>query len=258
MAILWEQTIEDTRYSVRQAGASIRLYRNGVHHSQWNPKRPLGGSIWDLITLPALHWEKGHFKDVAILGFGAGAVGRQLADLMSPGRITGVDWDPVHLTVAGGFFGCDERFELVAGDAVEWAQSGAESGAYDLVVDDLYGEEGDLPARSAPQDADWFASLVRLLRPGGLLVLNMIDPVKIPSLPVFHEPALQKRFQAALLYRIEGYENRVLALSESAFDSNQLRRNLRRIMRDFPACRGVQARYIKCRPPTLASAHASL
>ena len=41
MAILWQQTIDGNHYEVRTAGGSVRLYRNGVNHSQWNPKRPL-------------------------------------------------------------------------------------------------------------------------------------------------------------------------------------------------------------------------
>ena len=36
MANLWQQTIDGNHYEVRTAGASVRLYRNGVNHSQWH------------------------------------------------------------------------------------------------------------------------------------------------------------------------------------------------------------------------------
>ena len=79
MATIWEQNIEGKLYEVRTAGASVRLYRNGVNHSQWNPNRPLTGSIWDLITLPTLYRPTRTIDDVLILGFGRG-----LSDGRSP------------------------------------------------------------------------------------------------------------------------------------------------------------------------------
>ena len=106
MAILWQQTIDDNHYEVRTAGGSVRLYRNGVNHSQWNPKRPLSGSIWDLITLPTLHRPLNSLEDVLILGFGAGSVGRQISELVMPERIVGIELDPIHLSIADGFFEC--------------------------------------------------------------------------------------------------------------------------------------------------------
>ena len=102
MATLWNQTIDGNHYEVRSAGASIRLYRNGVHHSQWNPDRPLCGSVWDLLALPALHRPVGEVERVLVLGFGAGAVARQLRELVAPTTVVGVEMDPVHLTIADG------------------------------------------------------------------------------------------------------------------------------------------------------------
>ena len=81
MALVWSHEEDGSRYEVRSAGASLRLYRNGVNHSQWNPNRPLSGSIWDLITLPALHRPTGSLNSALMLGFGAGAVARQLCNL---------------------------------------------------------------------------------------------------------------------------------------------------------------------------------
>ena len=33
MASLWDQVINGSHYEVRTAGRSLRLYRNGVHHT---------------------------------------------------------------------------------------------------------------------------------------------------------------------------------------------------------------------------------
>jgi predicted O-methyltransferase YrrM len=243
MALIWSQTIGEDHYELRSAGASLRLYRNGVNHSQWNPDRPLGGLIWDLIALPALQRPLGSLKDALVLGFGAGTVGRQLRDLAEVERIVGIELDPMHLSIAGGFFECEEGFELVAGDAVEWVQEDADEGAYDLIVDDLYAEEDGVPVRCAPMDADWCRSLVRLLRPGGLLVFNLIEPEKVAQMPVLNDAELAQRLPHSIVYHIDGYENRVLALADREFVPDEMKLAIARICRDYPRCYGVGRRY---------------
>ncbi len=242
MAVLWTYNDGTNHYEVRSAGASIRLYRNGVNHSQWNRGRPLAGSVWDLLTLPALHRPPGELSDGLVLGFGAGAAGRQLLDLAGFSRLVGVELDPVHLSVADGFFDCTEGCELVAADAVEWVEA-SPGEAYDYVVDDLYAEEEGVPERFAPLDAAWCEGLLRLLRPGGILVLNMIEPDRVPMLPLLREPRLRERVPYALGYQLDGYENRVVAFSDVPFLPDHLAGNLQRIGRAYPRCRGVGARY---------------
>ena len=105
MAILWQHATEGDHYEVRQAGSSVRLYRNGVHHSQWNPRRPLAGSVWDLLALPALYRAAGAVSSACVLGFGAGAVAGVLRATAGIEHLVGVELDPMHLSVADGFFG---------------------------------------------------------------------------------------------------------------------------------------------------------
>jgi predicted membrane-bound spermidine synthase len=247
MAILWQQMIDGNHYEVRTAGASVRLYRNSVNHSQWNPNRPLAGSIWDLITLPALHRPIKSLKDVLILGFGAGAVGRQISELVMPERIVGVELDPIHLSIADGFFGCSKDFNLIAGDAVEWIHESDEKGSYDVIIDDLYAEEGDIPVRCVPMDEEWCEALAELLRPRGMLIFNIIEPEKIRHFPIFKSTKLKKRFTETVMYRIYGYENRIIAFSDTPFDLNCLGAQLKRIKRKYPSCRRVEDRYVKSR-----------
>ena len=247
MAILWQQTIDGNHYEVRTAGASVRLYRNGVNHSQWNPKRPLAGSIWDLITLPTLHRPFKNLKDVLILGFGAGAVGRQISELVMPERIVGIELDPIHLSIADGFFECSNDCNLIAGDAVEWVHESAEKASYDVIIDDLYAEEGDIPVRCVPMDVEWCEALAGLLKPRGMLIFNIIEPEKIKQLPIFKSPKLKKRFTQTVMYRIDGYENRIIAFSDTPFDLKCLGAHLKRIKKKYPSCRRVEERYVKCR-----------
>ncbi|WP_269523219.1 hypothetical protein [Coraliomargarita parva] len=243
MAIVWQRNIEGNYYEVRTAGATLRLYRNGVNHSQWNPNRPLAGCIWDLITLPALHRPVGSLREICILGFGAGAVGRQMRELIQPDRIVGVDLDEIHLSIADGFFDCAEGCELVAADAVEWVRSGSCEGQFDYVVDDLYAEENGLPVRCAPLDAEWAESMVSLLKPEGMLVYNLVEPEKVKHLPPFKRADLRKRFPHAMVCLIEGYENRIVAFSPVELDKDTYKAQLRAICRQYPASYGVGRRY---------------
>ena len=247
MAILWQQTINGNHYEVRTAGGSVRLYRNGVNHSQWNPKRPLNGSIWDLITLPTLHRPLNSLEDVLILGFGAGSVGRQILELVMPKRIVGVEMDPIHLSIADGFFQCSSGFDLIVGDAIDWVHESAEKASFDVIIDDLYSEEDGIPLRCVAMNTEWCEALAALLKPGGMLIFNMIEPKKIKSLPFFRSFKLKKRFTETVMYRINGYENRVIAFSEMPFDFKCLGAQLKRIKNKYSSCRKVERRYVRSR-----------
>ena len=243
MAIVWSQNIEGNLYEVRSAGATLRLYRNGVNHSQWNPNRPLSGSIWDLIVLPALYRPAKSIESALILGFGAGTVAAQLRELVAPKRVVGLELDPIHLSIADGFFDCAEGCELVAADAVEWVHETDEVGQFDYVLDDLYGEEDGLPVRCVPMDLEWCQRLAELVRPGGMLVFNMVEPCKVPHLPLFKDLKLKKRFSHHKSFKMEGYENRIVAFSEAPLESDFLTEHLKRICKQYPRCYGVGKRY---------------
>jgi hypothetical protein len=93
-------------------------------------------------------------------------------------------------------------------------------------------------------DADWCEKLCALLKPGGILIFNMIEPDKVKHLPMFKSKKLAKRFVETVTYRIDGYENRIVAFSERPFDEVCLQAQLKRICKAYPACGGVEKRYI--------------
>jgi spermidine synthase len=200
-----------------------------------------------LITLPTLHRPFNSLKDVLILGFGAGAVGRQILELLRPERIVGIEMDPIHLSIADGFFECSGGCDLIAGDAVEWVHESHEKASYDVIIDDLYAEEDGIPLRCVPMDTEWCQSLAGLLKPGGMLIFNMIEPEKIKHLPIFKSTKLKKRFTETVMYRINGYENRIIAFSDAPFDLKCLDVQLKRIKKKYPSCRRVEKRYVKSR-----------
>ena len=244
MAVIWSEWIDDNLYEVRTAGASVRLYRNGVNHSQYNPRRPLAGSIWDLLVLPTL-FQQPPIETALMLGFGAGVSARLLQHLATPKTIVGIDLDPIHLSIADSFFGCAEGCELMAADAVEWVDQTLESAGpkFDLLLDDLFTESDGIPQRCGPASIAWFKKLAKLVSDDGMLIVNWVEPENMQSLPLLSDRKLVQRFPHAIQLSIAAYDNRVLAFSRLPFDRQRYRRRLQEFCSQFPACRGVGNRY---------------
>ena len=130
---------------------------------------------------------------------------------------------------------------------MEWVHESPEKASYDVIIDDLYAEEGDIPVRCVPMDVEWCEALARLLKPRGMLIFNIIEPDKIKHLPIFKSLKLKKRFTETVMYRIYGYENRIIAFSDTPFDLKCLDAHLKRTKKKYPSCRRVEERYVKCR-----------
>ncbi len=194
MALLWAKQTADCHYEVRSAGQSVRLYSNGVFHSQWNPNRVFGDAIWDLLALPAIPAAnfpptdfplteslatEAEFR-VLVLGVGGGAVIRQLLALHGADSrrlvIEGVDLDPHHLMIAKQWFGLAKYpdVKLSAADAVKWVAN-FNGARFDLVIDDLFGHHNTEVNRSVAFDSKWAGSLAAMLTEGGAMVINNAD-----------------------------------------------------------------------------------
>jgi spermidine synthase len=246
MAILWMKTERGTRYEVRNAGSTLRLYTNGVFHSQFNPKQPVTGSVWDLLLLPAFLVPPGAIRRVLVLGVGGGAVIRQLEHFLSPGEIVGVELNPVHLKVAQCFFGVDHRrVELHQADASDWVRR-YRGEPFDLIIDDLYGEEDGEPIRGVAADAKWVKQLLKRLSAGGVLVSNFVSSAELRSSAYLSDETIRKRFAAAFQLTTPLYENVVGAFLGTPSSSRFLRERLKQIPQLDPSKKGCRLRYSIC------------
>jgi len=213
-----------------------------VHHSQWNPNRPFAGSIWDLLSLPADWIPTPTPPRALILGLGAGTVARQIECTFGITGITGIDLDPVHLSIATGFFDLPPERELIEGDAVEWIETQVRE--WDFIVDDLSSESTDrVPIRNAPSGPGWFRTLEARLSKRGILVYNELEPDSIRNHPILQVPDLRAAFAAAGCLQIDGYDNRVLVFSRGEIESCALNASLDRIIARFPCCRKIRGRF---------------
>ena len=121
MAVIWQKKFKGDKYEVRTAGNSVRLYSNGVFHSHYNPNHALTNSIWDLLMLPALFQPEGSVKRILLMGVGGGSVIKLFHKYLSPEHITGVEINPIHVSVAKRYFKLTKHeANLICDDAISW------------------------------------------------------------------------------------------------------------------------------------------
>jgi len=238
VSVLWECTDSaGTHYSVRSHGATIRLYSNGVFHSQWNPERPFAGGIWDCLSLPALYRPVDQLQHILLLGVGGGAVIRQLDVLVPFRKLTALEIDPVHLEIARQWFGIDDsRVILHECDAIRWLHNW-QGEPFDLVIDDLFGHAEGEPLRAAPLSGEWVELLLSTLTPDGLLVVNCVEGKELKqALPVFADAGVNY----AQRWSQPGYANAIGVFSRQPVHGRDWSRQLEGS--DLPARWQRQAR----------------
>lgn len=211
MALLWQKKKNNRLYEVRSAGNSLRLYTNGVFHTQYNPHQPLTGHVWDLLMLPALFYPAKTVHRVLVLGVGGGAVMQMLRHFVAPEKILGVELDQNHLYVARRFFKLRGRdIELVQADAVDWVKR-YQGPPFDMIIEDLFMEQADEPVRVMKSNAQWFRTLLRLLTANGVLVSNYIDKTEISQSAVFSNQSIARQIPSIYQFASTYNENFVAA-----------------------------------------------
>lgn len=207
MAIIWQKKVNGVLHEIRSAGSSVRLYTDGVFHSQFNPRHPAGGHVWDLLMLPAFFLQPEKVRRILVLGAGGGAVMRQLNYFTQAEVIIGIDNNRWHHGLARKYFGIRGRpFRLIRDDAVNWV-SEYSGDSFDLVIDDLYGEQDGEPSRAVAADVDWFVRLYQLLSENGLLVINFLDRQHLGKSGWTASADIRKLFASAFRLSMDNYEN---------------------------------------------------
>lgn len=223
MALIWQKQVGANRYEVRAHGATVRLYSNGVFHSQWNPNDPLKGSLWELLLLPAFFLPLGRVRRVLILGVGGGALIRLLQRFFEPERIVGVDIDRHHLTIARRFFGV-RGATLICADARQFVAELAADGnskPFDLIVDDLFGHCDGVAERAVTADLNWCRQLLKLLAVDGLVVSNFGCRQELLQ-SGWRTPEMRACLQGACSAELPGYENCIGVFSRAPLSRSVL------------------------------------
>jgi len=223
VGVLWEHQTQDTHYSVRQSGASIRLYSNRVFHSQWNPDKPFAGGVWDCLSLPVLYRPERAIQRILLLGVGGGAVIRQLQCLIDFATLTAVEIDEQHLSIATRWFGVDDdRVTLTHADAIRWLAN-YQGAPFDLIIDDLFGHSEGEPLRACELAPLWTSSLHQHLEQDGMLIVNCVDSHELKqAIPVLADSG----FNCGYRWMLPTYENAIGVLSPTGFRAREWSRRL--------------------------------
>jgi spermidine synthase len=226
MAIIWQEIRNGTHYQVRSAGKTLRLYTDNVLHSQYNPKRKLTGSVWDLLFLPALCLAQDKPLRVLVLGVGGGAVMHMMNNFFSCKKIIGLELNPTHIEIANRFFALnDPIFELIETDAINWVENYS-GDKFDVIIDDLFYEEKGEPVKVATPDATWFYHLYSQLKPKGMVIMNFVGRHTAMSAAPLHIDDVQKLLPYGLHLTTPFYDNHVLAFSSQLLHSSAIRKTI--------------------------------
>ncbi len=230
MALLWQKTNSNGYYEVRTAGRTVRLYKDGVFHSHYNPNLIVTRGVWDLLVLPALLHPTGSIRKVLMLGVGGGAAIHLLQHFVKPLHITAIELDDIHLKIAKRFFNVDYRnTELLHADAIQWVKIQAarkRPAQFDLIIDDLYGEENGEPMRAIEANADWVRQTSRLLADDGLLVTNFVGRREARDAYVSKRARKSSGFKSSYRFENPNYDNVIVASSRQQTTRRDFKKRL--------------------------------
>lgn len=228
VAILFKQLADGKSVEVRSAGASRRLYVDGVLHSQFNARTPLTGDVWDALALSAFFAPQGRIRRVLFLGLGGGAAIHLLRRYLNPTEIVAVELDALKIKLARRFFDIDApNTELVHAEARRWAED-YQGPLFDLIIDDLFGETAGEPHRAIAMDREWAQVLCGLLSPGGFLTVNFVSKAELMASALVRNRRLAHRFGCCYRYAFPQAENAVTVFGTSSLSRRSYRERLRR------------------------------
>ena len=144
-----------------------------------------------------------------------------------PETIVGVELNKIHLQVARQFF--DLRYsnlQLVQANAIEWLID-YDGEPFDLIIDDLYGEDEGEPCRAIAADTNWFDILLDKLSPQGMVVLNFVNRQEWRDSGYFQGEFVREAFPSVFRFTTPTCHNQVVALARHPVEGGDLRSLLR-------------------------------
>jgi len=161
-----------------------------------------------------------------VLGVGGGAVIQNLRRFIQPDTVVGIELSEVHLSIAKRFFSVKGRdVELIKADAIDWVRQ-YQGPAFDMIIDDLFGEVDGEPQRAVFADHKWVSSLSRCLSSDGMIVCNFATRLELMVSAYVDGKNQGKRFVSAFQLSTPQNYNAVGVFLKRAAKTCQLRNRL--------------------------------
>ncbi len=242
MAVVWSTNTQGVCYEVRTAGSSVRLYTDGVFHTQWNSKRPLAGHVWDLLFLSSCFFFTDKRKpptpeNALVLGVGGGAVINSLTHFYPDISVDGVELDKTHISIAKKYFIQNTKRVNLTHSCAKSFVFDAKPKKYDLIIEDLFfgsSEQGKFEARKAIDvDTEWLGGLIERLNTEGVLAINFESKRQCKN---WLKPKRLKEVgvQSVYLLSQSNYENVIAVLSKNRKAKDLFNLNWRNLCASYP------------------------
>jgi len=203
MAVIFTKQQGPDHYEVRSAGSSVRLYSNGVLHSQYNPLHPISGAIWDLLVLPGFFLKRPP-RNILVLGLGGGTVVHLMRYFFPNCKITCVEREALHIKIAKRFFKLPKDVTVIHGDAYA-ALANLET-KFDWVLDDVFQHATGEPERDVKFEDVW-ALYNRVLAQHAVLSMNTIGAQQLKSIK-----KVKGDFDHSYVLRHPLYDNAIVSM----------------------------------------------
>lgn len=204
MAVIFKQQQQDDTIEVRTAGETVRLYSNGVLHSQYNPNHLISGAIWDLLVLPGF-FLKVPPKRVLVLGLGGGTVVHLIRRFFPECEIVCIEREALHIQIAQRFFNIPKNVTIIQGDA--YAELKKLRMKFDWVLDDVFQHVSGEPERDT-EFSDVFELYEKVLTKNAVLSMNTIGPRQLKQVKGF-----SPHYDHAYVLRHPLYDNAIVSLN---------------------------------------------
>lgn len=207
MAVIYSKQSLHSHYQVRTAGQTVRLYSNGVLHSQFNPSNAISGAIWDFLLLPGFLLNTPP-KNILLLGLGGGTLVHLIRLFFPCAHITCIELDKEHIKIAKTFFKIPRKnVTVIHGDA--YVEMKKIKQKFDWIIDDVFQHVNGEPERGC--DAHRLVKTYeRHLAKHALLSLNVIGKRQLEGI----KPLIDE-FDHAVQFLHPVYENKIVALFNS-------------------------------------------
>jgi len=133
-------------------------------------------------------------RRVLILGVGGGVVIKQFNELFPAVDIVGVELDPMHIKIAKKWFEISkEDATLIQADAQQWMYA-YDGPKFDLIIDDLFGDNNGEVARAVAVDRDWAEQLCKHVSDAGILTVNFIGKPELRNSALYKGKQFKNRY----------------------------------------------------------------